>query len=101
MSESYEKKPKSWLINTNIRNKYHGHLLIEDAFKMTHGPNKQVKVLDLGCGTGSLATFLRPYAATLIGVDISPLMLFKAEEVSLYDSFYKKDLKTYLIITIR
>ena len=50
----------------------------------------------MGCGTGSLARFLRPYARTLVGVDLSPDMLFKAEEIGLYDSLYKKDLSQYL-----
>ena len=53
-------------------------------------------ILDLGCGTGSLARLLRPYARTLVGVDLSPDMLFRAEEIGLYDSLYKKDLNQYL-----
>ena len=50
----------------------------------------------MGCGTGSLARILRPYAKTLVGVDLSTDMLFKAEETLLYDSLYQKDLSQYL-----
>ena len=37
-------------------------------------------VLDAGCGTGLCAPFLRPRAAVLDGVDLSPGMLDKARE---------------------
>ena len=50
----------------------------------------------MGCGTGSLASTLRPYAETLVGVDISPDMLFKAEKICSYDLLYKKDINNYL-----
>jgi len=92
MQEFYRKKAKNWDNEGN----YRGHLLIENAFKKTHNVSQQVEILDLGCGTGSLASFLRPYASTLVGVDLSPDMLFKAEEIGLYDLLYKKDLNQYL-----
>ena len=96
MQDFYRKKSKTWGNFEKDQSKYGGHLLIEDAFKKTHNPNKQVKILDLGCGSGSLANTLRPYARTLIGVDLSPDMLFKAEKICLYDSLYKKDINHYL-----
>ena len=96
MQEFYRKKSKRWSDLDIKQDKYRGHLLIENAFKITHNPSKQVEILDLGCGTGSLARTLRPYARTLVGVDLSPDMLFKAKEIGLYDSLYKKDLNQYL-----
>jgi predicted TPR repeat methyltransferase len=96
MQEFYRKKSKRWSDFDKKQDKYRGHLLIKNAFKKTHNPSKQVEILDLGCGTGSLARTLRPYARTLVGVDLSPDMLFKAEEIGLYDSLYKKDLNQYL-----
>ena len=95
MQEFYRKKSKNWGGYDN-QDTYRGHLLIENAFKKTHETSKQVEILDLGCGTGSLARFLRPYAGTLVGVDLSPDMLVKAKEICLYDSLYKKDLSQYL-----
>ncbi len=96
MKDFYRKKSKKWGGFQNKQSKYRGHLLIEDAFKKTHNPNKQVDILDLGCGTGSLASTLRPYARTLVGVDLSPDMILKAEKNCLYDSLYKKDINHYL-----
>ena len=96
MQEFYRKKSKNWSDLDIKQTKYRGHLLIETAFKKTHDPLDQVEILDLGCGTGSLASTLRPYARTLVGVDLSPDMLSKAGEVGLYDSLHKKDLYKYL-----
>ena len=95
MHEFYKKKSKNW-DNFEKTNTYRGHLLIENAFKKTHITSKKIDILDMGCGTGSLAKILRPYARTLVGVDLSPDMLFKAEEICLYDALYKKDLNQYL-----
>lgn len=41
--------------------------------------------LDLGCGTGLCAPVLRARSRTLTGVDLSPLMLEKAQERAQYD----------------
>ena len=49
-------------------------------------------VLDLGCGTGLCAAFLRPYARRLAGVDLSAGMLAKAAERGLYDHLEVADL---------
>jgi predicted TPR repeat methyltransferase len=96
MQEFYKKKSKGWSDIAWQKGKYRGHILIEKAFKQTHNTSKKVNILDLGCGTGSLARFLRPYARTLVGVDLSPDMLFKAQQIDLYDSLHKKDLSQYL-----
>jgi len=96
MQEFYRKKYKNWGNFEKKKDNYRGHLLIENAFKKTHNTTKKIDILDIGCGTGSLARILRPYARTLVGIDLSPDMLFKAEEICLYDSLYKKDLSQYL-----
>jgi len=96
MQEFYRKKSKNWINFDKKKDNYRGHLLIENAFKKTHNISKKIDILDMGCGTGSLARILRPYARSLVGVDLSPDMLFKAEEICLYDSLYEKDLSQYL-----
>lgn len=42
-------------------------------------------ILDAGCGTGLAAPVLKPYAKRLDGVDLSPAMVARAAERSLYD----------------
>lgn len=54
-------------------------------------------VLDLGCGTGLCAPFLRPYARRLVGVDLSTGMLAKAKARELYDHLQVADLHTALV----
>ncbi|THD64689.1 methyltransferase domain-containing protein [Phenylobacterium sp.] len=49
-------------------------------------------VLDLGCGTGLCSGVLRPYARSLVGVDLSGGMLAKARERGRYDALEQADL---------
>ena len=66
--------------------------LIADAT----GAASALDVLDLGCGTGLCAGFLRPYARLLAGVDLSGGMLAKAAARGLYDHLAAADLLTVL-----
>ena len=91
MKEFYRKKSYTW----DKTQKYNGHMLIKDAFKHTIKTNKQLKILDLGCGTGSLASF-RPYAETLDGVDSSSDMIQIAKKRDLYDCYMKKKWRSIL-----
>ncbi len=56
----------------------------------------ELDVLDLGCGTGLCAGFLRPYARLLAGVDLSAGMLAKAAARGLYDHLEAADLLAVL-----
>jgi predicted TPR repeat methyltransferase len=53
-------------------------------------------ILDLGCGTGLCAPMLRPFARRLVGVDLSPRMLDKAQALALYDDLEVADLLSTL-----
>ena len=46
---------------------------------------EEMNVLDLGCGTGLGAQLYRPFAKSLIGVDVSSRMLEKAAEKKIYN----------------
>jgi predicted TPR repeat methyltransferase len=59
-------------------------------------PQADRVVLDAGCGTGLCAERLRPWARTLIGVDVSPRMLEHARRRGLYDRVLDADLDAYL-----
>ncbi len=48
-------------------------------------PGRRLDVLDLGCGTGLCGAQFRPVADKLVGVDLSPAMLAKAEARKVYD----------------
>ena len=55
-----------------------------------------LRVLDGGCGTGLCGPGLRPWAERLVGVDLSPRMLERAGERSVYDELQCIDLILYL-----
>lgn len=56
----------------------------------------KLRVADLGCGTGLCGKHLRDHADQLIGVDLSPNMLAKANERDLYDELVEGELTEYL-----
>ncbi|MBL0121400.1 MAG: tetratricopeptide repeat protein [Betaproteobacteria bacterium] len=56
--------------------------------------------LDLGCGTGLFGQEVRPFAAKLVGVDLSGAMLAKARDRNLYDELTENNLETYLSGTL-
>lgn len=55
-----------------------------------------LRVLDAGCGTGLCGALLRPFAARLDGVDLSPAMLSRARERGVYDKLERHELVDHL-----
>ncbi len=71
-------------------------LMAEAVQALLPAPTGQLAVLDAGCGTGLCGPLLRPYAARLIGVDLSAGMLVKAEQRGGYDKLVKAELSIFL-----
>jgi predicted TPR repeat methyltransferase len=68
-----------------------------DALLRPHLPALPLAAaLDLGCGTGLCAPFLRPLARHVTGVDLSQRMLDKAAELGLYDELACADIVDWL-----
>ncbi len=61
-------------------------------------PEGTLRVLDAGCGTGLCGAALRPFAATLTGVDLSSRALDKAREKQVYDALLHHELVDYLSV---
>jgi predicted TPR repeat methyltransferase len=66
--------------------------LIADAVAAHVPDGRRLDVLDLGCGTGLCGALLRPVAATLRGIDLSPAMIDKARARGVYDDLLVGDL---------
>lgn len=66
--------------------------IIHEQFK----PLNNLRILDLGCGTGLLAKSLKPFANHLVGVDLSDNMLLQAKALNLYDELHQQDILNFL-----
>lgn len=76
---------------------YHAPDLLGAALSMALSmPAGVSDVLDAGCGTGLLATHLRPYARRLEGVDLSEGMVRIAEARKMYDHLAVAELTEFL-----
>lgn len=56
----------------------------------------QLDILDAGCGTGLCGPLLRSMARRLVGVDISPGMIEKAQPRGVYDELVVKELCEFM-----
>ena len=76
---------------------YRAPQLVTDAVKSAGiMPAKALSVLDAGCGTGLCGPLLAPYAARLVGVDLSAGMLERARARGVYDELVKAELTGFL-----
>ena len=58
--------------------------------------NKTLDILDVGCGTGGAGAWLKDYARSLVGVDVSDSMVELARKKMLYQELHVQPLNTYL-----
>lgn len=76
---------------------YRAPELVGGALAAALGPAAgSLHVVDAGCGTGLCARWLRPYAAHLVGVDLSGPMLECAAGKGAYDELLQADLVDFL-----
>jgi predicted TPR repeat methyltransferase len=80
-------KDFAWNYETRMREdlEYKGPERLSDAVRAVIAEPSDLKILDLGCGSGLAGMTLRPWARELIGVDLSPEMLDLAGKRNIYD----------------
>lgn len=71
-------------------------LVAERLAQLLPRPGGNLTVLDLGCGTGLCGPLLRPFAAAIDGVDLSPKMLAAARAREVYDDLHEAELTAFL-----
>jgi len=75
---------------------YRGPDLLGRAIASALGDRAGLDVLELGCGTGLAGRVLRPFAARLLGLDLSSAMLAKARRRKLYDELAEAEITAWL-----
>ncbi|WP_414475785.1 methyltransferase domain-containing protein [Microvirga sp. M2] len=79
---------------------YRGPELIADALRRACSRRirdfRFGRGIDLGCGTGLMGQALEGVCASLVGVDLSPRMLEKADRTKLYDALHEGELASFL-----
>jgi len=79
---------------------YRGPALLRDALtsalERLGRPMRFESLLDLGCGTGLAGQVFRPFAARLVGVDLSTAMIARAEAKGHYDRLVVGNLAAFL-----
>ena len=58
--------------------------------------NKTLDILDIGCGTGGAGAWLKDYARSLTGIDLSENMIAVARKKMLYQDLYVQPFNEYL-----
>jgi len=58
--------------------------------------NNSLDILDLGCGTGLMGAWLKDYARSLVGVDLSPNMIHAAGKKMIYQELAVSSIERYL-----
>lgn len=61
--------------------------------------NATLDILDLGCGTGLAGSWVKDYAASMVGVDISEKMIMAAGKKMLYEELHCKSISDYCTST--
>jgi predicted TPR repeat methyltransferase len=75
---------------------YRAPSLLAAAIHNTICEKDSLDVLDMGCGTGLIAKYLRPISRHLTGIDLSPEMIDRARETKLYDSLENSEITNWL-----
>jgi predicted TPR repeat methyltransferase len=75
---------------------YRAPALIAERLTGIVAADASLAILDAGCGTGLCAPLLRPFAARLVGVDLSAGMLKEAAKRQLYHELVEGELTAYM-----
>jgi predicted TPR repeat methyltransferase len=92
----YAARAAAWHKDKAIGAGYGGLALFERALAAVAQAGEGLSILDAGCGTGLAGGLLRPCAARLTGLDLSPDMLRQARASGHYDRLIEGDLLEFL-----
>lgn len=76
--------------------RYNAPQILTHLADLVMGQRESLSILDLGCGTGLAGAAFKQRARNLEGVDLSPLMIEKANQRGIYDQLVVADLESLL-----
>lgn len=71
-------------------------LVAEAAANYAASEERQMDILDAGCGTGLVAPLVQGFAKSIEGVDLSPGMIGKARSLEIYSALHVKELTGFM-----
>ncbi len=74
---------------------YKAPFLVQNALQQLNPDPGAWQVLDAGCGTGLCGSLIRPNVKRLVGVDLSPNMLARANAREVYDDLFEAELTAF------
>jgi len=74
---------------------YQAPLLVQQALQKLEPEPDHWIILDAGCGTGLCGDLIRPLAKRLVGMDLSPKMLERAQARGIYDDLFEAELTEF------
>ena len=97
VTQTYEQKATTWDQDIKRPNmEFLGPQIIAATVEKTRQKFPHQAILDLGCGTGICGELLKPYIASIVGIDLSPHMLKIAQQKSIYTQLVCMDIESYL-----
>lgn len=97
LRRTYEQKAATWDRDVErSEDRFFGPAHIQTTVDKLLPGKTGLNILDIGCGTGACAPFLRPLANRLDGVDLSPHMLEQAALKKIYDELSCTDMLALL-----
>ena len=69
--------------------------LIGGMVKKHTDATQKYRILDLGCGTGLVGTYINDISDYMVGIDLAPKMLKKAEERNIYNQLVLSGIDEY------
>lgn len=71
-------------------------LIYQTTLKYLDNHKENLNLLDLGCGTGICGALFSKHVQKMTGVDLSKMMIAKAEKKNIYTSLFTSDINEYL-----
>ncbi len=75
---------------------YQAPFLVHQALQKLEPDSENWEILDIGCGTGLCGELIRPLVKRLVGMDLSPKMLERAQARKVYDELFEAELTDFL-----